>query len=862
MMGTRLSASPSSVLEKVALQRGNLRCPDQKKEDTKMKGTKFYGIGIALTVCVLALLSTGGAGFISDAWAETNYYVRQDAPDDAGVPNGDPSNPDDCWQTISKAFAVLVTNEGGTLENKGEFIIRVEDEGVYEESVTLDGLTTTSADTLTLRKDPSLNGKPTIDSTVQSGDAIAITTVAYLTIEGFILKANQTIDEVQILHADQTNLTTGQLIIENNTFVGQGSPNEAGANTNMLRIVPIQINTVISGNEFKNDYDYIDSRALLAVWSNTAPASIPEVTISDNVFHDNVDNAMIYLSDQYNTVVVERNRIYDNQQSSSGRAKGGMIEFDNFSDNDAIVKNNLIYNNDLSLETGRYGINIWTHGTTTAGNNTISIYNNTIYNNDGAGGIGIEGDITSNLNVSNNIIWATPDGNYCVYLEAGAEAGLTSATNLFYADFDNDGVYDSATDYVACKKTGRGKKKFKTYLLTDWQATYEVEPNYSLYDGPSFVSTDPIDLHITVSSPCRDRGVNLTEVTDDIDGDARSPGSYDIGADEFVGDVHDVAIISIDVPSEVEQGSVFVDVVVKNEGTFTETTTVTLTDTPPEGGSAGTISPVSRDVTLSAGASETETFTWDTTVASLGMHTLKAEASVVPGETDTADNLKETTVDVVAVQPMHVSAIGMSLKEAGPNVNAIATVTIVNASGVIGVEGATVHGHWSGLTSDIDEGVTDASGKVSLNSDKLRNPAGTFTFTVDNVEKAGWTYNPNANVETSDSISTPPAAPALVGAGYVTELGQAFPSLSNPETWIPFTLSRSEHVVIKIYNLAGKLVKTLDLGDRPTGAYLSRDKAAYWDGRNTTGEKVSSGIYFYLMEAGSFRGARKLVVLR
>jgi hypothetical protein len=120
-----------------------------------------------------------------------HYFVRQDAPDNKGVPNGDPSNPDDCWKTISQTFTDLKTDTGSTLQGKGEFIIQVQDTATYTESVTLDRLTTTANDTLTLRRAPGLTGRPTIDATFESGEAIKITTVAYVTIEGFVLKADQ-----------------------------------------------------------------------------------------------------------------------------------------------------------------------------------------------------------------------------------------------------------------------------------------------------------------------------------------------------------------------------------------------------------------------------------------------------------------------------------------------------------------------------------------------------------------------------------------------------------------------------------------------------------------------------------------------
>ncbi|UCC40191.1 MAG: fibronectin type III domain-containing protein [Candidatus Aminicenantes bacterium] len=117
-------------------------------------------------------------------------------------------------------------------------------------------------------------------------------------------------------------------------------------------------------------------------------------------------------------------------------------------------------------------------------------------------------------------------------------------------------------------------------------------------------------------------------------------------------------------------------------------------------------------------------------------------------------NIPSGTTKEATAQTMHVSAIYMSLKVAGLNVNAIATVTIVDADG-IPVSEATVYGQWSGATSDTDSGVTDINGQVTFKSDRLRNPPSgiTFIFTVTDVVKDGWTYDSSANVETSDFIT-------------------------------------------------------------------------------------------------------------
>jgi len=95
-----------------------------------------------------------------------------------------------------------------------------------------------------------------------------------------------------------------------------------------------------------------------------------------------------------------------------------------------------------------------------------------------------------------------------------------------------------------------------------------------------------------------------------------------------------------------------------------------------------------------------------------------------------------------------------------------------------------------------------------------------------------------------------------------TALLQNYPNPFNPETWIPFTLSKSADVVIRIYNIAGKLVKDIELGHVNSGAYISKSEAAYWDGRNIQGERVASGIYYYTIQAGDFRATRKMVLLK
>ena len=95
-----------------------------------------------------------------------------------------------------------------------------------------------------------------------------------------------------------------------------------------------------------------------------------------------------------------------------------------------------------------------------------------------------------------------------------------------------------------------------------------------------------------------------------------------------------------------------------------------------------------------------------------------------------------------------------------------------------------------------------------------------------------------------------------------TVLLQNYPNPFNPETWIPYQLSEAAAVTITIYDVAGNVVRSLDLGHQAAGFYRSRSQAAYWDGRNSLNECVASGLYFYQIQAGEFSATRRMLILK
>ena len=89
-----------------------------------------------------------------------------------------------------------------------------------------------------------------------------------------------------------------------------------------------------------------------------------------------------------------------------------------------------------------------------------------------------------------------------------------------------------------------------------------------------------------------------------------------------------------------------------------------------------------------------------------------------------------------------------------------------------------------------------------------------------------------------------------------------YPNPFNPETWIPFQLAKPAHVILYIYSVDGQLVRTLKMGHKQAGLYHSKNRAAYWDGKNAFGEPVASGIYYYTLSIGAYSATRRMVIRR
>jgi len=83
-------------------------------------------------------------------------------------------------------------------------------------------------------------------------------------------------------------------------------------------------------------------------------------------------------------------------------------------------------------------------------------------------------------------------------------------------------------------------------------------------------------------------------------------------------------------------------------------------------------------------------------------------------------------------------------------------------------------------------------------------------------------------------------------------LQQNYPNPFNPTTTINYSVPKTSMVTIRVFDVLGREVATLVNENKPVGNYSVQFNA----------NKLTSGVYFYKMEAGSFTQTKKIVLLK
>jgi hypothetical protein len=92
---------------------------------------------------------------------------------------------------------------------------------------------------------------------------------------------------------------------------------------------------------------------------------------------------------------------------------------------------------------------------------------------------------------------------------------------------------------------------------------------------------------------------------------------------------------------------------------------------------------------------------------------------------------------------------------------------------------------------------------------------------------------------------------------FETRLFQNYPNPFQVSTAVEFTLAEDCAAEVSVFSVTGQRVRVLVDESRPPGLYR-----VVWDGRDNRGSRVSPGVYFYRIQAGSYERVRKMILLK
>jgi len=134
-------------------------------------------------------------------------------------------------------------------------------------------------------------------------------------------------------------------------------------------------------------------------------------------------------------------------------------------------------------------------------------------------------------------------------------------------------------------------------------------------------------------------------------------------------------------------------------------------------------------------------------------------------------------------------------------------------------------------------------------------PGRSFSY-LDLDVKPGMTYKYQIGIVAKGGEIRSQMAQVAVPAGTIG-LGRNYPNPFNPTTTITFTLPAAQLATLDVYDVQGRLVKRLFEGIGSIG-----ENVKVWDGTNTGGQAVGSGVYFYRLSSAKFDQTRKMVLLK
>jgi hypothetical protein len=173
--------------------------------------------------------------------------------------------------------------------------------------------------------------------------------------------------------------------------------------------------------------------------------------------------------------------------------------------------------------------------------------------------------------------------------------------------------------------------------------------------------------------------------------------------------------------------------------------------------------------------------------------------------------------------------------------------------------GRTIQLNWSTATEkNSDKFVVERKaagndwGNVGIvKASVLSNSPKQYSFTDKNLQSGSYQYRLKM-IDNDGTFGYSKVLDAQVAGPKNFELSQNFPNPFNPSTVIRYSLPFESNVIIRFYNSLGQCVREVNEGKKQTG---------YYD-LNFNSAGLTSGIYFYRIQAGSFVETKKMMLLK
>ncbi len=159
-----------------------------------------------------------------------------------------------------------------------------------------------------------------------------------------------------------------------------------------------------------------------------------------------------------------------------------------------------------------------------------------------------------------------------------------------------------------------------------------------------------------------------------------------------------------------------------------------------------------------------------------------------------------------------------------------------------------------------DEGDPYPGERYNFNYNAVSSPSsnsytdGVSYIMVNNISYSDSIMQADFTVGFSSSEPDPEEPPQIPSS---IELMQNYPNPFNPSTSISYTISNNSMVQLNIFNINGQTISTLVNEQKDPGTYNIE-----WDGKNSSGTNVSSGIYLYRLTSGNIINTKKMILLR